>query len=294
VKGQPELPANQLLTAVDSVVSADYFRVAGIPLLRGRGFTESDNATAPRVVVVNREFVHRHLKDAEALGKQIRVEVSDGPPEWSEIVGVIGNVKTYSEETHDDPAVYEGLQQRPVASLSLMVRTKSFDPNAVASAVRNELAQIDAELPIERVMSMENVIQLQMAGDPFMVRVLGTFAILALILAGIGIYGLVAYSVGQRTHEIGIRMALGANRRDVLRMVLWEGMKMTAFGTGIGLALALPLPKLFDAIFYNIRFREPGLYFVVPMAIVMVALAATYIPARRATQVDPMAALRQG
>jgi ABC-type antimicrobial peptide transport system permease subunit len=122
---------------------------------------------------------------------------------------------------------------------------------------------------------------------------LGGFAILALILAAIGIYGLVAYSVGQRTHEIGIRMALGAKSPDVLCMILWDGMKMAAIGAAVGLAMALPLPKIFDALFYGLHLREPLLYFIVPAAIFLVAVLATYIPARRATRVDPMVALRQ-
>jgi predicted permease len=289
VKGQPDLPANQKPTALDFVVTADYFRAAGIPLLHGRTFTEIDSATTPRVILVNQEFVHRHLQDQESLGKQIRLDVSD--PEWSEIVGVVGNVKTYSEGTTDDPAAYELFLQRPVPSFSLIVRTSS-DPNSSASALRNAVAQQDAELPLNRVMSMPNVIERQRGGDPFFASVLGSFAFLALILAAIGIYGLIAYSVGQRTHEIGIRLALGAKSPQVVRMVLWEGMKMTAIGAAVGLALALPLPKVFDAMFFGLHVREPWLYFIVPVAILAVAMLATYIPARRATRVDPMVALR--
>ncbi len=292
IKGQPELPANQRLTALDVVVTIDYFRAAGIPLLRGRTFTEMDNPTAPRVVLVNQEFVHRHLHDQDALGQQIRLDSSGATLEWSEIVGVVGNVKSYSEDIRDDPEVYEPFLQRPVSSLSLMVLASS-DPNSLAAALRNAVAQLDAELPLARVMSMPAVIEHQKAGNPFFTRVLGSFAVLALILAAIGIYGLIAYSVGQRTHEIGIRMALGAKSPDVLRMVLWEGMKMTAIGAAIGLAMALPLPKIFDAIFYGLHLREPRLYFIVPLAILVVAMLATYIPARRATRVDPMAALHQ-
>jgi predicted permease len=291
VKGQPDLPANQRPTALDVVVTADYFRAAGIPLLHGRTFTEMDNATTPRVILVNQEFVHRHLQDQEPLGKQIRLDVSGSTPEWSEIVGVVGNVKTYSEATADDPTAYELFLQRPVQTFSLMVRTSS-DPNSLAAALRNAVAQADAELPLNRLMSMPNVIERQKAGNPFFGRVLGSFAFLALILAAIGIYGLIAYSVGHRTHEIGIRLALGANSPDVLRMVLWEGVKMTAIGGIIGLAMALPLPRIFDAMFYGIHVREPRLYFVVPVAILVVAMLATYIPARRATRVDPMVALR--
>jgi putative ABC transport system permease protein len=292
IKGRPELPAHQRLSALDVLVSLDYFRTAGIPLLRGRTFTETDNATAPRVVVVNQEFVHRHLQDQEPLGKQIRLDVSGSTPQWNEIVGVVGNVKTYSAGTSDDPEVYEPFLERPAASFSLMVRATS-DPNSLSSALRDTVAQLDAELPLARVMSMPALLEQQRGGDPFFVRVLGSFAILALILAAIGIYGLVAYSVGQRTHEIGIRMALGAKSPDVLRMILWDGMKMTAIGAAVGLVLALPLPKLFDAMFYGLHLREPRLYFIVPVAILVVATLATYIPARRATRVDPISALRQ-
>ncbi len=291
IKGQPELPANQRLSALDVVVTTDYFRVASIPLLRGRTFTEMDNAIAPRVVLVNQEFVHRHLKDAEPLGQQIRLEVSGATPEWSEIVGVVANVKTYSEDTRDDPEVYEPLLQRPVPSFSLMIRATS-DPTSLASALRNAVAEVDAELPLDRVTSMQAVVDRQRLGNPLFLRVLAGFSVLALILAAIGIYGLVAYSVGRRTHEIGIRLALGAGNPDVLRMILWEGMKMSAIGAAVGIALALPLPKVFDSIFYGLHFREPLLYFLVPAAVLLVAMSATYVPARRASRVDPIVALR--
>ena len=291
IKGQPELPAGQRLSALDVVVTTDYFQTAGIPLVRGRTFTEMDNPAAPRVVLVNQEFVHRHLKDGEALGQQIRLEVKGGTSEWSEIVGVVGNVKTYSEETRDDAEIYEPFLQRPVASFSLMLRSSS-DPNGLARAVREAVAKIDAELPLGRLMSMPAVIERQKGGGPFLMRTLGSFAILALILAGIGIYGLIAYSVSQRTHEIGMRMALGASGVDVQRMILWQGMKMTAVGAAIGLAMAVPLPKVFDAIFYGLHVREPLLYCIVPAVILAVATLAAYVPARRATRVDPMSALR--
>jgi predicted permease len=291
IKGQPDSTANQSLTALDVVVTVDYFRAAGIPLLHGRSFTEMDNATSPRVVLVNQEFVHRLLHDQEPLGKQIRLDASGATPEWSEIVGVVGNVKTYSEGTNEDPEAYELFLQRPVPSFSLMVRA-SADPNSLASAMRNAVAQADAELPLDRLMSMPALIDRQKGGDEFFSRVLGGFAILALILAAIGIYGLISYSVGQRTHEIGIRLALGAKNADVLRMILREGLKMSAIGGTIGLALALPLPKIFDALFPGLHLREPWLYFIVPIAILAVAMLATYIPARRAMRVDPMVALR--
>jgi putative ABC transport system permease protein len=291
IKGQSELPANQRLNAADFVVSSQYFRVAGIPLLRGRTFAETDNGTSPRVLVVNQEFVHRNLQDQEPLGKQVSLDVNGAASEWGEIVGVVDNVKSYSEDTRYEPQVYEAFLQRPVGSLALLVRA-SADPNSLASALQNAVAQVDGELPVSRVQSMNEVIDRQKGGNPFMSRVLGSFAVLALILAAIGIYGLVSYSVGQRRHEIGIRMAMGAGSKEVLRMVLWQGFKMTAIGTATGLAMALPLPRVFDAIFYGLHVREPRLYFIVPLAILAVTMFATYIPARRALTVDPLTTLR--
>jgi putative ABC transport system permease protein len=143
------------------------------------------------------------------------------------------------------------------------------------------------------MMSMPALIDSQKGGNTLFVRLLGAFALLALTLAAIGIYGLIAYSVGQRTHEIGIRMALGARSQDVLRMVLGEGMKMTAIGGIVGLALALPLPRLFDALFFDLHVSEPAVYLIVVVAILLVAMLATYVPARRAARVEPMSALRQ-
>jgi predicted permease len=292
IQGQPELPPNQVQTALDFVATSDYFRTAGITLLRGRTFTETDDASRPRVVIVNQKFVDRFLPGQNAVGKQVRLEASGVEPGWSEIVGVVGNVKTYSEATRDDPEVYEPFLQRPQSYFFVMVRTAS-DPNVLASALRSTVAAMDAELPLAHEMSMPAVIEGQRAGNPFFVHMLGAFALLALILAAIGIYGLIAYSVGQRTHEIGIRMALGARSHDVMRMVLGEGMKMTAVGAAVGFAMALPLPKLFGAIFFDLHVSEPEVYFVVPAAILIVAMLATYIPARRAARVEPMSALRQ-
>lgn len=292
IQGQPDLPTNQVRTTADTIVTPDYFQTAGITVLRGRSFSEQDNETAARVVMVNQKFVDRYLAGEEAIGKQIRLEVSGAPPGWSEVIGIVNNVKTYSEGASEDPGVYEPFLQRPVASFSLIVRATT-DPNGLASAVRNAVAQVDPELPLARLMSMGALIEVQKAGDSFFTGALSAFAVLALIMAAIGIYGLLAYSVGQRTYEIGIRMAMGARSRDVLGMIVREGMKMTAIGAAIGLAMSLPLPKVFGAIFFDLHVNEPRLYFLVPALILAVAMLATYIPARRAARTDPMRALRQ-
>jgi len=292
LQDQPEVAANQVPNALDIVVTPDYFHAAGIPLLRGRTFSDNDDATAPRVVVVNQKFVERYLNGKEPLGKRITLEVIGATSEPSEIVGEVGNVKTHSQSTRDDPEVYEPFLQRPVNNFSLMIRAVG-DPNILASSLRNAMAQVDAELPLAKVMSMPAVIESQKGGNPFFMRALAAFAAMALMLAAIGIYGLVAYSVGQRIPEIGIRMALGANSRDVLRMVLAEGAKIAIVGGLVGLVLALPLPRVFNAMFSDLHAGQPWIYVIVAVTILLVAIAATYIPARRAAHVDPMRALRQ-
>jgi putative ABC transport system permease protein len=290
IKGQPELPANRLPTAYDIVVTADYFQVAGIPLLRGRAFSLTDDASAAPIVVVNDKFVRRYFKNQDAIGKQIRLEVNGSPQEWREIVGVVGDVKTFSQSMQTDPQVYEPFLQRPVPSFSVMVRTSS-DPNSMAPALRKAVAQEDAELPLFLVMSMSSMIELQTGGSTFFLEMLGTFALLALILSAIGIYGLLAYAVGQRRHEIAIRMALGASAREVRRMVLREGITMTLIGAAIGLLVALPLPRLFEGMLDGLRTGDTRTYIIMPAAILLVALMATYIPARRASTIDPVKSL---
>jgi putative ABC transport system permease protein len=290
IQGQDDSLRDRRPSALDVVASADYFRAAGVPLLRGRIFTETDDALAPRVVVVNQEFAHRYFKDKDPLGQRIRLDVSGVTAAWSQIVGVVGNVKTYSEETRDDPEAYEPFLQHPIPSFSLMVRAGSA-PDNLEVILRKAVAQVDVELPLVHVMSMSSVIALQRSGDQVFLGTLGTFALLALILAAIGIYGLISYSVGQRTHEIAIRMALGAERPTVRRMVLWEGMKMAGIGAAIGLASALPLPKLFAAMFDGLRTGDSRVYVIVPIAMVIVAMLATYIPARRASNINPIVAL---
>jgi len=292
IQGQPELPAGQVLTVLDTVVTPEFFRAAGIRVLRGRSFADQDNSSARRVVMVNQKFVDRYLSGGDAVGKHIRLEVNGASNEWSEVIGVVNNVKTYSESSTDDPGVYEPFLQRPVASFFLIVRTAG-DPSALISAMRQTVAQVDGELPLFRSMSMPAVIDRQKGGNSFFTSALSSFAVLALILAAIGVYGLIAYSVGQRTYEIGIRMAMGAKSGDVMRMILREGMTMAAIGAVIGFAMSLPLPKVFGSIFFDMHVSEPRLYVGVPLVILAVAMLATYIPARRAARIDPINALRQ-
>jgi putative ABC transport system permease protein len=291
IKGQPESRSNELHSAMDAVVTPDYFSAVGVPLLHGRAFTASDDGTAPRVVIVNQEFVHKYFQDRDPIGKQIQLDTPGVAAGWSEIVGVVGDVKTYSGLPNVDPEVYEPWMQRPVAWFSVMLRS-SVDPDSLTPALRHVLAQLDPELPPLRVMSMDQVIDLQQRGNPLFEKLLGTFAILALVLSAIGIYGLVAYSVGQRTQEIGIRLALGAKAADISRMILREGFKVAAIGSAIGFVFALPLPRLFESMFQGLIVGAPEVYPIVLAAMLVVAFGAIFGPAQRAARVDPTAALR--
>jgi putative ABC transport system permease protein len=244
------------------------------------------------VVLVNQEFVHKYFQDRDPVGKQIQLDITGTPLVWSDIVGVVGNVRNYSEDSNMVPQVYEAYLQRPVASFSLLLKS-SVEPSSLAPALRQVVAQLDGELPMLRVISMDGVINDQRSGNPLFERLLATFAILALILAAIGIYGLIAYSVGQRTQEIGIRLALGAKGSDISRMILIEGFKVAAVGSSIGFVMALPLPKVFESIFQGlVLFGAPTIYPIVLAVMLCVVFCATLGPARRATRVDPTAALR--
>lgn len=291
VKDQPEARPNEQRSALDAVITPDYFTAIGLPVLRGRNFTAGDDASAPRVVIVNRQFAHKYFQDRDPIGKQIKLDTPGAAPSWSQIVGVVGDIKTYSELPTVDPEVYEAWSQRPVASFSLLLRSTP-EPSSLTPSLRHALAQVDPELPLLRVMNMDQVIERQRAGNPLFAKLLSTFAVLALVLAAIGIYGLVAYSVGQRTQEIGIRIALGAKTSDISRMVLREGLTVTAIGSCIGLVLALPLPVVFTSIFQGLIVSAPQVYPVVLVAMLLVAFGAIQGPARRAAHVDPNVALR--
>ncbi|HXW93872.1 MAG TPA: ABC transporter permease, partial [Terriglobales bacterium] len=291
INGRLESRANEQHTALNVVVTPEYFSIIGLPILRGRGFTATDQANTPRVVVVSQEFVRMYFPGEDPLGKQVRLEISGAPADWNEIIGVAADVKSYSEDPRIDPQVYQAFEQKPVASFSVMLRS-TVEPNSLSSLLRSVVSQLDPELPLLRVMSMDSLIAAQRNGNPLFERLLVMFALLALILATIGIYGLIAYSVGHRTPEIGIRIALGAKASDISRMILREGFKVAAIGSAIGFVIAIPLPKIFDSMFDGFLFGAPEVYPLVLAMMLLVALGATLGPALRATRVDPTVALR--
>ncbi len=274
-------------------IGNDYFRTLRIPLIRGRSFLSTDNAQAPPVAVVDQAFVRRFFPNEEAVGKRLRLDTwPSDRSDWSEIVGVVGDVKDWQEDRSGK--VYEPYVQRPSSAMTLVVRTNS-DPVPFAPMLRRAVWGVDKDQPITHIQTMNQVIADYGAGGVTVCTMMGTFAGLALGMAVVGVFGVVAYTVTQRTNEIGIRMALGAKKGDVLRMVVGNGVVLGTVGVGIGLALAAPLmwlrPGSADEELMPLNLRISVLL-AAAFLIGLAALLASYIPARRATKVDPIVALR--
>jgi putative ABC transport system permease protein len=273
------------------IVGSEYFRTMQIPLLRGRGISASDTSGNPIVAVVNQEFARRFFPNQDAIGKQIEVE--DGNHQRAEIVGIVGNVNDSVGQLHLHPQIYESCLQIPVNAFSTMALVvRSRIPNAtLAPIVRQALWSVDKGQPAT-IQTMNDLYNDNIGGDKLMLGLLAIFGGLAVLLAGIGIYGVIAYSIAQRTREIGIRVALGAKKRDVLRMVLREGGVLTGIGCVIGIVPALLLPKLLSGLLGGFALQGPFAAFAAAVMVAITSCLATYIPARRAMRLDPMQALR--
>ena len=280
---RPDMPVVMMFRLV---VSPGYFYTLGIPVLRGRTFTDWDNDRSPKVAVVNETLARSRWAGEDPLGKEL-----DTPGGGLSVIGVVRDSRHESLSDEVESEVYVPYLQEPLKSMQLAVRSVG-DPASVASAVRDQVAAIDPEQPIYHVTTLEQTLSETVAPRRFNVLLLGIFAAIALALAPVGIYGVMAFSVTQRTHEIGIRMALGAERRDVLWMVLSEVAKMALLGVGIGLVAAIGLTRLLANMLFGVTAHDPLTFAGVAGLLTLVALAACYIPARRATKVDPMVALR--
>jgi putative ABC transport system permease protein len=258
----------------------------GIPLKDGRGITEADSAQAPRVVVVN-ETLARRFWLGSAIGGRLRL-ANLGP---AEIVGVVGNVKADRPEAEDWPTIFYPYAQLPYATMTMVLRT-SVAPPSLASAVERTVHQFDPDQPAADVRTMESVAGQALAEQRFHTVVLSIFAGIAFALAAVGIYGVMAYDVTQRTQEIGIRMALGAQTHDVLKLILGQGARLAAYGIAAGVAAALGLTRLMAAMLYGVKATDALTFAFIALLLAAVALIASYLPSRRAMALDPVTALR--
>ncbi len=289
VEGRPPSPHDY---ARKLIVSPGYFKALAIPLIKGRFFENSDGVGTLPVALVSESFARRIWPDGSALGHKI--QVFEGTP-WYSIVGVTGDVRQSSMWNEPQLNIYFPYAQAPrsflMSSISLVVRATE-NPLAMTNAIRKAVQSADPDMPVFEVASMEQLVAASVSEPRFNALLLGCFAALALILAAVGVYGSVSYSVTQRTHEIGIRMALGASRGAVLKTVVGQGMILTMAGVGIGLLGALALTRFLAGLLYGVKPTDPASLAFVAVLLTAVALAASYVPARRATQVDPMVALR--
>ncbi len=270
----------------------DYFRAAGIPLRLGRPFGWSDTVGSPRVVIVNEALARRHFPNQEPLGQRLHLDAATGKiDEGWEIVGVVGDVRQHGLGQDARPCVYRPQAFSFLSSGNLLVRTTGA-PLALAETVRKRVLEIDSSQPVANVRTMEDALASSMAERRFILLLLGGFAGSALLLAAIGLYGVIAFAVSQRTREIGIRMALGASRRSVLNQVLGSGMKLVGIGILLGGVVALGLARVLATLLYGVGPTDPATFAAVSLLLLLVALFASLIPARRAARVDPMSALR--
>ena len=298
--GQPK-PANQndMNWAINYIVEPDYLKVMGIPLQRGRFFTPQDNENASPVTVVDDVFARKYFPNQDLIGKRINVNNGDKPVE---IVGVVGHVKQWGLDSDDKQSLraqfYFPCMQMPAGFIAMtpsgttvVVRSAGVVPTLLGS-IRHTSEQMSSEQVIYAPQTMSEIISASLAAQRFSMILLGVFAALALVLAGVGIYGVISYAVGQRTHEIGIRMALGAQPLHIVRLILGRGGVLALAGVALGLVSALGLTRLMSSLLYGVRATDPLTFAGVATLLTLVAVAACFIPARRATKVDPMVALR--
>jgi putative ABC transport system permease protein len=294
VDGDPPVAVGAEPRALTNSVMGDYFHVMQIPIRAGREFTPLDREGQPLVAIVNEEFVKERLPHRNPIGARIDWARAPDPPRWMTIVGVVADVKDSSLGEPADPAVYTPFPQSEQVWrrwMTLVLRT-SGPVTGLVDEVKKQIWSVDSQIPVSDILSMEDIMAVSLAQQRFNMLLLALFAVLALILAAVGIYGLMAYSVSQRTHEIGVRLAIGAQRRDVLRLVLKDGARLTILGIAIGIIAALALTRLMASLLFEVTPTDPATFAAVAILLAVVAFAACYIPARRATRVDPMVALR--
>jgi putative ABC transport system permease protein len=292
IEGQPTPNPGDVPDVERYYVNADYFRALRIPLKTGRPFGPEDRADAPRSVIIGEATARRFWPNESPIGKRVKLGALDSSDPWLAIVGVVGDVRHYALDIAPAPQIYLPYTQSPSQQMTLLVRGSTSDPESQAAAVRDQVWAVDRDQPVYNIKSMERVVAESMAQRRFTVLLLGIFSAVALMLAVIGLYGVMTYMVTQRTHEIGVRMALGAQAGDVLKLIVGHAMTLVVIGVLMGLAASFAMTRVISSFLYNVSATDPWTFAGVPLVLCAVAALASYIPARRATKVDPMVALR--
>jgi predicted permease len=279
------------------LISTEYFNAMRMSLRRGRQFNEGDAAGAEPVIIINEAFARRNFANVESLGQEVYVCCDRGDLAMRRIIGVVNDTKQRSLSQPEPATVFIPIRQategmKEVTQYASFVLRTTGDPLALSAATRNEMRGLDPTVPVRGLHSMEHLVGRSVAPQRFNMSLLSLFAALGLILAAVGIYGVMAYGVSQRTHEIGLRMALGAQKRDVMRLVVTQGMALAMVGVAIGLTASYALTRLMKTLLFGVSATDPLTFIVIALLLTVVAMLACWIPARRATKVDPMVALR--
>jgi putative ABC transport system permease protein len=290
-EGRPPTSASERPSAVSQIVTPDFFRTLRVPLLQGRLFSAQDAAGAPPVVVISAAMARDNWSGQNPLGKHLKLGRADGPEPERTVVGVVGDIRSSGFDDQPDPTTYVPFAQLPQASSAVVVRT-STDPLTLSPALLARVRSIDSDDPPYDVRSLEQVISDNLSGVQFSARMMMVFGLIALVLAAAGIFAVMSYSVTQRTHEIGVRMALGARRLDVLKLVVGKSITLAAGGLAIGVLIALLLSHALSSMLFGVIRINGGVFVLLTLMLALVAALAAYIPARWAMKVDPMQALR--
>jgi putative ABC transport system permease protein len=294
IEGQPA-PVGSRPVADFNAVDPGYFRTVGVAFISGRDFTERDDSKSTPVVIVNKTLARRFFPNQNPIGRHVRPGIGNGygpgEPPMREIVGVVGDLKQSGLGAESAPEVYAPLAQSPFSPVFIVVRTAN-DPGGIVEPARREVASLDKHLPLYHVRTLEEYFEHALAVPRFVALLLGSFAGLAVLLACLGVYGVMSFIVGQRTHEIGVRMALGAEAGEILQRTIGRALLLGLLGVTIGLPASFTLAHMTSALLYEVRPAEPLIYAIIPLALLGAIALAGYIPARRAASVDPMAALR--
>jgi putative ABC transport system permease protein len=291
IEGRPVAKSDEPHTSI-RCVTPNYFTAMRIPLLQGREFTERDEASATKVLIVNQAFAQQFFPGENPIGQRILAGIANaGEPPMREIIGVVGNVKFEDLTTEFSPESYIPYGQLQFGSITIVVRS-SKDPQGLAKPIASAVQSLDKDLPTYASKTVEQYLDGTIAVPRFNTFLLAIFAALAMVLTAVGLYGVISYTVAQRTHEIGIRMALGAQPGDMMRLVVGQGMRLALFGVGVGFIAALGLTRFLSSLLFGVSSTDPVSFAAVVAMLFTVVLLACYIPARRAMRVDPMVALR--
>ena len=292
IEGQPAPPPGQERIVVTRIISPGYFDTMSIPLLRGRNVTEQDTETTPNVVVISETMARRYWPGEDAVGKRIAAGRVTSPEDWIQVVGVVKDVRQFELNAEPKPQMYLSYRQAGFFEPRDLVVKTDVDPSSLAATVRKAVWEIDKDQPVSNIQTMEEILADSIARQRFSMLLLAIFAGVALVLAGVGIYGVMSYSVAQRTHEIGIRMALGAQTGAVLKLAVGYGMKLVIAGIVIGLIAAFALTRVMATLLFGVTATDPTTFTLISVLLIAVAAVASYVPARRATRVNPIIALR--